>query len=121
MREIIEKRLIAFSVENINLCRNLNNEYVSQHLTNQLVRSSTSSALNFGEAQAAESRKDFIHKSSIVLKELRETFIYLKIIQNAKLIKNNYSIKHHITECNELISIFHKTIKTSKSNIKNPK
>jgi four helix bundle protein len=52
MREIIENRLIDFSISVIELCRKLNNEYVSKRLTNQIIRSSTSSALNFGEAQS---------------------------------------------------------------------
>lgn len=81
MRIEIEKRLINFSVGIIELSRNLNREFVSKHLSSQIIRSSTSSALNYGEAQAAESRKDFAHKISIVLKELRETQINLKIIR----------------------------------------
>jgi len=46
-----------------------------------MIRSGTSPALNFGEAMAAESRNDFIHKLKIILKELRETFVCLKIIK----------------------------------------
>ncbi len=86
MRIEIEKRLIGFSVSIINLCSNLNHEFVAQHLSKQIIRSSTSSALNYGEVQGAESRKDFTHKASIVLKELRETHINLKIIKKAQLI-----------------------------------
>ena len=115
MRKQLEQRLIQFSVQIIELCRILNNEYVSQHLSNQIIRSSTSSALNFGEAQAAESRRDFIHKSSIVLKELRETHICLKIIQQSKLLKSDANILPLLNEANELVAIFQKTIITSKS------
>ena len=75
MREKIEQRLIEFSISIIKMCRNLNDEFVSQHLAKQIVRSSTSCALNFGEAQGAESRKDFIHKTSIVLKEDRKSVV----------------------------------------------
>jgi len=53
MRYQIENRLINFSISIIKLCRNLNNEYVSRHLASQIIRSSTSSALNYGEAQGA--------------------------------------------------------------------
>lgn len=116
MRIEIEKRLIDFSVSIINLCRNLNNEYVSQHLASQIIRSSTSSALNYGEAQGAESRKDFAHKISIVLKELRETHINLNIIKQANLIEKGVFDESILLECNELIAIFHKTIITTKSN-----
>ena len=111
MRIEIEKRLIDFSVSIINLCRNLNREFVSQHLASQIIRSSSSSALNYGEAQGAESQNDFIHKTSIVLKELRETHVCLKIIKQSNIVvKSNFD--------NELISIFHRTVKTAKANKK---
>ena len=116
MRIEIEKRLIDFSVSIINLCRNLNQEFVSQHLSSQIIRSASSSALNYGEVQGAESRKDFVHKVSIVLKELRETHINLKIIKLANLIKKGVFDDKLIKECGELIAIFHKTIITTKSN-----
>lgn len=115
MRIEIEKRLINFSAGIIELSRNLNREFVSKHLSSQIIRSSTSSALNYGEAQAAESRKDFAHKISIVLKELRETQINLKIIRQAKLAKNQNSEDNLIKECGELIAIFQKTIITTRS------
>ena len=114
MRKIIENRLIDFSVSIINLCENMKNRFVSQHLANQLIRSSTSAALNYGEAQGAESRKDFIHKTSIVLKELRESQICLYIIKRAQLIKTNVSIDNLIAECSELVAIFQKTVVNSR-------
>ncbi|MBU1013677.1 MAG: four helix bundle protein [Bacteroidetes bacterium] len=115
MRIEIENRLINLSVSIINLCRNLNQEFVSEHLSAQIIRSSTSSALNYGEAQGAESRKDFAHKVSIVLKELRETQISLKIIKQAQLNKKAKFNDDLIKECGELIAIFHKTIITTRT------
>ena len=115
MRIEIEKRLIEFSVAIIKFCRNLNREFASEHLSSQIIRSSTSSALNYGEAQAAESRKDFAHKISIVLKELRETQINLKIIKQSKLAKSQNDEECLIKECGELIAIFQKTIITTRS------
>lgn len=115
MRIQIETRLISLSVEIIKLSRNLKSEFTSEHLSKQIIRSSTSAALNYGETQGAESYKDFIHKMSIVLKELRETFINLKIIQQSNLLVNNEQIELSLKECNELISIFHKSIATAKS------
>ncbi len=53
------------------------------------MRSGTPPALNYGEAQAAESRRDFIHKLRISLKELRETLVALKIIKRAELCNSN--------------------------------
>ena len=89
----------------------------SSHLSGQIIRSGTSVALNYGEAQSGESKKDFIHKMKIVVKELRETFVCLKIIQKAKLAKLNDKLNQALQENNELISIFVSSIKTAeKSN-----
>jgi four helix bundle protein len=79
------------------------------------VRSGTSPAPNYAEAKDAESRKDFVHKIKVVLKELRETYVWLRIIQQAKLLANVERIKGLIDECNELISIFVKSVKTAKN------
>ncbi len=111
----IENRLISFAVKIIKLTRNLNSEFVSEHITKQIIRSSTSSALNYGETQGAESYNDFIHKMSTVLKELRETFISLKIINQLDLLKSKCEINELIHEGNELISLFHKSVSTAKS------
>ena len=69
----------------------------------------------YGEAQAAESRADFIHKMKILLKELRETRISLRII-NEKPIVKNLKVEAALKECNELIGIFTKSIETAKKN-----
>jgi four helix bundle protein len=76
----LEERLIDFAVMVIDLSEKLPKTFAGKHLGNQLVRSGTSPALNYGEAQAAESKKDFIHKMRICLKELRESYVCLKII-----------------------------------------
>ncbi|WP_290844615.1 four helix bundle protein [Flavobacterium sp.] len=74
--------------------------------------------MNYSEAQSAESRNDFIHKMSIVLKELRETFSCLKILERANLclLKENKLIETQV-EANELIAIFVKSIETSKKKL----
>ena len=84
----LEERLIWFAVKIIELSNHLPNSNAGSHLSNQIVRSGTSPALNYGEAQSAESTKDFIHKMGICLKELRETFINVKIIKYAELTEN---------------------------------
>lgn len=81
----LEERLIAFSVLIIEILKGIENSKAGNHLSGQLVRSGTSGALNYGEAQSGESRRDFIHKIKVILKELRETLICLKIIERAKL------------------------------------
>ena|SRR3989304_7118936 len=116
----LEDRLIDFAVKIIKLIRMLPQDVVGKTLSNQLIRSGTSPALNYGEAQGAESRKDFIHKLKLVLKELRETLVGLKIIKRGKLITDDLFLDELMTENNELISIFVKSINTA-SNIKNLK
>jgi len=68
----LEERLINFAVLIIKITNELANTKAGNHLGGQLIRSGTSPALNYGEAQSAESRKDFVHKIKVVLKELRE-------------------------------------------------
>lgn len=89
---------------------------LANHLAGQLVRSGTSPALNYGEAQSAESQKDFIHKMQVILKELRETKICFKIISRKKYIIND-SISKVIRENEELIAIFAQSVKTAKSKL----
>ncbi|MCX5637978.1 MAG: four helix bundle protein [Planctomycetota bacterium] len=112
----IEDRLINFSVSIINIVEKLPNTRTGNHIANQLVRCGTSPALNYGEAQSAESRQDFIHKIKICLKELRETKIWLKVIQRKNLIKNNEEVETLLRERDELISIFVVSIKTAEKN-----
>ena len=115
----LEERLITFAAEIIKLATSFEKNYAGNHLASQIIRSGTSPALNYGEAQGAESSKDFIHKMGISLKELRETFVCLKIIEKANLTNNISSLTLAKTEVNELISIFVASIKTAKSNLNN--
>ena len=114
----LEDRLIDFSASVIKITENIKKSYTGNHLSTQLIRSGTSVSLNYGEAQDAESRKDFIHKMKVILKELRETIINLKLIKKIKLISEIDSCEEAINENNELISIFVKSIQTARKNIK---
>ena len=116
MRKEIEDRLINLSQKINQLCKHLDGSFMSDHLTKQIIRSSTSAALNYGEAQGAESKADFIHKTSIILKELRETQISLKLLSGS--IKENAASDMNSChdECTQLVAIFHKTVITAKSN-----
>ena len=111
----LEERLISFSVSCIEISRKMMDDKAGVHLMGQIIRSSTSCALNYGEAQSGESRKDFIHKMKIVLKELRESHVCLRIILRSNLTDQNERIERAITEANELISIFVKSISTAQS------
>ncbi|MBT8244262.1 MAG: four helix bundle protein [Winogradskyella sp.] len=111
----LEDRLIKFAVDIIIVCGKIDGNFASQHLSKQLIRSATSSALNYGEAQSAESSRDFLHKMKICLKELRESLVNLKIQKGANLIKNIKKLNILLKENNELIAIFVSSIRTSQN------
>ena len=113
----LETRLIQFAVDIIALIKTLDSELAGQYFGNQLLRSGGSPALHYGEALGAESTKDFIHKLSIGVKELRESFNNLRIIKNANLSQKPELVDPLLAECNELISIFVATIKTNKAKL----
>jgi len=113
----LEERLINFAVLIIEIANELPNTKAGNHLSGQLVRSGTSSALNYGEAQSGESRKDFIHKIKVVLKELRETLVCLKIIHRTQLFKSEKKMHEGLKENDELISIFVKSVETAQRNM----
>ncbi len=110
----LDERLLAFSVRIIRLTESLPRNRAGNHIGNQLLRSGTSPYPNHGEAQSAESTKDFIHKLRIVLKELRETERWLKLICRAGLIKPAERLDGIIKETDELIRIFVASIRTSR-------
>ena len=109
----LEDRLIKFAVMTANLAETFPETMFGKYIGGQVVRSSCSPALNYGEAKSAESLNDFIHKMKICLKELRETLVSLKIIQLKPVTKKTEILSDCLEECNELISIFVKSIQTS--------
>jgi four helix bundle protein len=113
----LENRLIHFAVMVIKLEDKIMKTKSGNLLYGQLIRSSSSCPLNYGEAQSAESRKDFIHKLKIISKELRETYINLRIIKLANLSKDIEPLLEAINETNILISIFVSSIKTAEKNL----
>ena len=116
----LEERLIDFAVRIIRIAESLPKTKVGNHIAGQLIRCGTSPAPNYGEAQSAESRSDFIHKMKICLKELRETKVWLKMIIRASLIKPKSKLEPDIIENDELISIFVASIKTARQNKRRP-
>jgi len=109
----LEDRLIEFGVRIIRLTEALAKTRVGNHIAGQILRSGTSPAPNYGEAQSAESRPDFIHKMKICLKELRETRVWLLMIAKANLVKSASQLDPLIDESNQLISIFVTCIRTA--------
>jgi four helix bundle protein len=113
----LKNRLINFSVLIIKIVNELPSTYAGKTLAGQIVRSGTSVALNYGEILSAESKKDLLHKMRVVLKELRETIINLKIIHLSKLLNSEELLLKVKKENNELISIFVSSIKTAQKNL----
>jgi four helix bundle protein len=109
----LEERLLEFSVRIIKIVEQLPKTRTGNHVAGQLLKSVTSPYPNHGEAQAAESPKDFVHKLRISLKELRETRRWLKLIQKVPLIKKSELLNDMIDETEELIKIFVTSIKTA--------
>ena len=109
----LEERLLAFTAIIIKIVEMLPNTKTGNHVAGQLLRSGTAPYPNHGEAQAAESPKDFIHKLRISLKELRETYRWLKLIKRVPLIPPADLLDEVLEETDELIRIFVASIQTS--------
>ena len=112
----LEDRLIDFSIMVSGIIDKLPQDKFVNHLSSQLLRSSTSVALNYGEAQGAESLRDFIHKMRVVLKELNESKVCLKLILKKSTYDPSSELGNTINESKELIAIFIKSIETAERN-----
>lgn len=86
---------------------------VEKHISNQLMRSATSAGANYEEACGAESKADFIHKMQLVLKELRESLYWLRLIRISDLVTHEY-LDSLLNESEELVKIIAKSIVTAK-------
>ena len=113
--QALEDRLVDFAVRIVGVVESLPATKAGNHIANQLIRSGTSPAPNYGVARSAESRWYFIHKMKISLKELRETMIWLKVIARKRL-GDCVEVPAAITECDELIAIFVSSTKTADGN-----
>jgi four helix bundle protein len=110
----LEERLINFAVRIIKLSASLPRTPAGRHIAGQILRSGTSPAPNYGEARGAESRADFVHKIRVVLKELNETSIWLRIIERSRLMKAQMLIDI-VQENGELCRIFAASLRTARS------
>ena len=113
----LEERLLEFSARIIRLVDALPTTRAANHLAGQLLRSGTSPYGNHGEIEAAESRKDFIHKLKICLKELKETRRWLRLVSKAALLPAR-KLAPILNEAEELIKIFFSSIRTAEKNAK---
>jgi four helix bundle protein len=112
--DVLEERLIDFAVRIIKLAARLPKTPAGRHVSGQILRSGTSPAPNYGEARGAESSGDFTHKVRVVLKELNETSIWLRIIKRSELLKAELLIDI-IQENAELCKIFATTLRTTRT------
>ena len=111
----LEDRLVDYASLVVELTEALPSTRAGNHFAGQLLRSGTAAAPNYGEAQAAESRRDFVHKLGICLKELRESRIWLRIVQRRTMLKASV-VEPVLRETEELIRIFKTSITTAKRN-----
>ena len=110
----LEERLIDFAVRIVNLSANLPKTPAGKHIAGQIMRSGTSPAPNYGEARGAESHADFVHKLGIVLKELNETSIWLRIISRSRMLRGEL-LAELVGENTELCRIFTSSLRTARN------
>ncbi len=109
----LEERLLDYAARIMRLAEKLPNTRVGNHVAAQLLRCGTSALPNHGEAQGAESPRDFIHKMRICLKELRETRRWLRLIQRVPMVKSPRQVEPLLEETETLIKIFFTSIRTA--------
>ena len=107
-------RLIEFAARIGKVVDALPDTRVGRHIAGQLVRCGTSGAPNYAEARGAESKKDFVHKLGVCLKELRESQCWLQLIVRADLLPES-RLTQLVDESDQLIAIFVKSITTAKT------
>ena len=116
MRTDLEDRIVKFASRCIKACAALPIKRIgSSSLADRIFRSATSIAANYAEASESESRKDFIHKIKIAMKELSETRVWLKIIGESEYIERQ-KLQLLINESIELTRILSASIITARTN-----
>ena len=111
----LDERLLSYGASIINLTRAMTSDYAGRHVGNQLLRAGTAPLSHHGEAHAAESPADFIHKMRMALKELRESERWLKLIQKTNLLTRQDALPHVLDETDQLIRIFVTSIATAEA------
>lgn len=115
----LEDRFVEFAARIVDVVEALPKTRAGNYVAGQLIRCGLAPALLYGEAQSAESRDDFIHKMKIIVKELKESRVCLKLIIRKQMIKPVARLSNLRDECEELVKIISKSIDTAKKNNKN--
>lgn len=110
---IIAKKAYAFAIDVIKLYKKLIADKKEFVLSKQLLRSGTSIGANINEAVSGQSKRDFVHKLSIALKEARETFYWLNLLKDSDFI-DQVTFDDIEKKCSEIIKILSSIILTTK-------
>ncbi len=114
----LEERTTIFGSAIIRFVDRLPNTLAGKHLGGQLIRSGTAPALHYGEAQSAESPKDFVHKLKIGLKELKESRANMRMMKGSGLMPaDDADLLWLLQECEELVRILSKSVSTAKGKL----
>ncbi len=116
-KNILKEKSFVFAVRIINLYKYLKNNHEEYILSKQIIRSGTTIGALIRESENAESKRDFIHKLSISLKETDETQYWLQLLFETEFITKKMfdSINNDVEE---LIKLLVASIKTTKENLK---
>jgi four helix bundle protein len=106
-------RLLDFAARIGKVADALPDSRLGRHVAGQLIRSGTSPAPNYEEGRAAESRRDFVHKLSIALKELRETRYWIRLIARSGLIEES-KLADVLDESDQLCRILGQSLATAR-------
>lgn len=110
----IQERLEGLAIVALNICQAIPRSPVGVHVSGQLMRSATSPASNYAEARVSESRRDFVHKLGLVLKELNESRMWLRVVAESGLLPHDMLVPVR-TECDELCKIIYVSRRTAAS------
>ena len=112
-KQDLEVRLIDFGIQIIKLAEAMPRTPAGRHLSEQILRSGTSPALNYAEAKAGASHRDFTNKIKTVLKELRETWVNLRITEGSGIHPGKDTVAAALKESSELVAIFTESVRTA--------
>ncbi len=112
----LEMRFVRFAARVCRIGEGLPSTRVGNHVGGQLIRCGTAPASNYGEAQGAESRRDFVHKLRLCLKEFRETRAWLRFLREMEMVGVN-DVEALLEECDQLIAITYTSIATATRNM----
>ena len=113
----LENRLLDFAALTNNILDRLPDSRKTEYFRDQIFRASSSTVLVYAEARSSESRKDFIHKTNLVLKELRECNSGFNLLARISPKSATYYFRQILIEIDELIAIFVKTVSTARKNL----